>query len=142
MKKLILLFVLISNIAFSQIQTEKKIYDVVSYNELISFYNQKFKLNNETLEQNIERCKYIVSESEKSGNYESEIAFKIILTGLSEAKETLDKEGAFITIYQDDSSFNFYDSKGKFKGRVLSEKFTEDKSTENLLKEYFYLIQE
>lgn len=139
MKKLILLFILFTNTLFSQ---EKQVFDTVTYNELISFYNQKLKLKNETLDQNIERCKYIVSESEKNASYESEIAFKIMLTGLTEAKETLDKETAFITVYQDATSFNFYDSKGKFIGRVFSENFTADKSTENLLKEYFYLIQQ
>lgn len=138
MKKLILLFILCTNALFSQ---EKQVFDTVTYSELISFYNEKLNLKNETLDQNIERCKYILADNEKKDNVEAVVAFKIILKGLTEAKSTDNKETAFITVYKD-SAYNFYDSQNKFIGRVYPEKFKETKDTEALLKEYFFLVQE
>ena len=138
MKKLILLFILCANPLFSQ---EKQVFDTVTYSELISFYNQKFNLKNESLQQNIERCKYILADSEKKENVEAVAAFKIILKGLIEAENSDNKETAFITVYKD-SAYNFYDSQNKFIGRIYPEKFKETKDTEALLKEYFFLVQE
>lgn len=138
MKKLILLLIFSFGLSYGQ---EKKVFDTITYNELIDYYNQKMKLQNESLEKNIERCKIQLANSEKADNSEAVLMYKIVLKGLINAQNASDKNQPFITIYKDDN-YTFYDAENKFVGRIYPEKFKESKDTDYLLKEYFYLMQE
>lgn len=144
MKKLLLIFLFISAFAFGQ---EKTLFKAVSYNNLIELYNQKLKVSNEDLTGNIERCKYIIETAKQENDDNTEQAFTLFLKGLQEAELTTDKNLPFISVYQDPTSFNFYDSQNKFVGRVYKEKFEEQiaingDNTETYMSNYFYLSQD
>lgn len=144
MKKLLLIFLFVSAFAFGQ---EKTLFKAVSYNNLIELYNQKLNLKNEDLSANIERCKFIIADAKSKDDHNTELAWSLFLKGLTEATTTTDKNNAFISVYQDPTSYNFYDSQNKFVGRVYKEKFEEQMvingdKTETYLQNYFYLKQD
>lgn len=144
MKKLLLIFLFISAIAFGQ---EKTLFKAVSYNNLIELYNQKLALTNEDLSANIERCKYIVADAKSKQDHQTEIAFSLFLQGLTEASSAADKSQAFISVYQDPTSYSFYDSQNKFVARLDKLKLQEQiaingDKTETYVSNYFYLIQD
>lgn len=143
MKKILFIFLLISGFVFGQ---EKQLYKTVSYNDLISLYNTTLKLNNENLTENIERCKHIIDDAKTKRDNDTYFAFTIFLKGLTDA-QTKDKSTAFLSIYKDPTSYNFYDSSDKFVGRIYKEKFDNSLSekgdnAETYLESYFYLLQE
>lgn len=144
MKKLLLTFLLISAFAFGQ---QKELYKAISYNSVIELYNQKLKLTNEDLSDNIERCKFIVQDAVSKDDHNTAFAFTQFLNGLQEAKNTADKDLSFVTIYKDPTSYNFYNSQNKFIGRIYKEKLEEQiaingDNTETYIKNYFYLMQD
>lgn len=144
MKKFLLLFVLISGLFFGQ---QKELYKSISYKDVVTLYNSTLKLENESLKENIERCKYIIDDARKNGNEDQLSAFTIFLKGLTEAENKADNSAAFLSVYKDQSSYNFYDSANKFVGRIYKEKFDDtltlkgDK-TETFIESYYYLLQE
>lgn len=144
MKKLLLIFLFVSAFVFGQ---EKALFKVVSYDNLIEFYNQELGLKDEDLSGNIERCKYIVADAKSKDDHQTEFAFLLFLRGLTEASATDDKALPFLSIYKDPTSYNFYDSQNKFVGRVYKEKLDEQiyingDNTETYISNYFYLMQE
>lgn len=144
MKKLILIFLFISSFIFGQ---EKTLFKAVSYNNLIELYNQTLKLKNEDLTANIERCKHIVADAKSKDDYNTELAFTLFLKGLTEANLATDKNQAFISVYQDPTSYSFYDSQNKFVARLDKLKMEEQiaingDKTETYMQNYFYLMQE
>lgn len=144
MKKLLLIFLFISAFAFGQ---EKTLFKAVSYNNLIELYNQTLKLKNEDLTANIDRCKHIVEDAKSKEDYNAELAFTLFLKGLTEANATPDKNQAFISVYQDPTSYSFYDSQNKFVARLDKLKMEEQivingDKTETYMQNYFYLMQE
>lgn len=144
MKKLLLFFVLLSGLVFGQ---QKELYKIVSYNDVVSLYNSSLKLENESLQENIKRCEYIIDDAKKKNDTNTAFAFSIFLKGLKEAETKSDNSSPFISIYKDPSSYNFYDSTNKFVGRIYKEKFDDtltlkgDK-TETFIESYYYLLQE
>lgn len=144
MKKLFLILLFVSAMAFGQ---EKTLFKAISYTNLIELYNQKLELKNEDLKANIERCRYIIADAQKKQDHNTELAFKVFLTGLQEANAAADKSAAFISVYQDPTSYSFYDSKNKFIARVDKHKFDEQltingDNTETYVSNYFYMLQE
>ncbi len=144
MKKLLLIFLFVSGLFFGQ---DKTLFKAVSYNNLIELYNQKLGLKNEDLSANIERCKYIVADAKSKQDYQTELAFTIFLTGLQEASAAADKNTAFLSVYQDPTSYSFYNSQNKFVARLDKLKFDEQidingDKTETYVSNYFYLLQE
>lgn len=142
MKKLFLFLLFVSNFLFSQ----KQLYKTVTYNDLITFYNERLKVKNEDLTGNIERCKYIIEEARKKNEENTSSVFSMLLSGLIKAQKT-DKNNAYITIYKDNSSYNFYDDGNNFVGRIYKEKLDEDleikgNNTETLIESYYYLLKE
>lgn len=144
MKKFILFFILFSGIVLGQ---QKELFKTVSYNDVVLLYNTTLKLENEGLKENIERCKYIIDNARKNGDENQASAFTIFLKSLTEAENKADNSAAFLSIYKDPSSYNFYDSTNKFVGRIYKEKFDDtltlkgDK-TETFIESYYYLLQE
>lgn len=142
MKKLLLFFLFISSFVFGQ----KQLYKSVTYNDLITFYNEKLKLTGEDLPENIERCKFIIAESNKNNDDNTGSIFSILLKGLIKAQNN-SKDSTYIAIYKDNSSYNFYDDENNFVGRIYKEKFEEDieikgNKTETFIESYYYLLQE
>lgn len=144
MKTLLLFFLFISGIFFGQ---EKTLFKAVSYNNLIELYNEKLGLKNEDLIANIERCKYIVADAKKKQNPQTEIAFNLFLIGLLEASSVADKNTAFLSVYQDATSYSLYNSQNKFVARLDKHQFDEQieingNKTETFISNYFYILQE
>lgn len=144
MNKLLYTFLLFSGFVFGQ---QKELYKTVTYNDIITLYNAKLSLNGEDLAANIDRCAYILNDAKKRQDYGAETAWEIFCTGLKEAQEMKDKNMAYLSVYKDETSYNFYDSKGKFAGRIYKEKFEGNRqkpitTTEDYLEEYYHLIQE
>lgn len=143
MKKLLLLFILISGFVFGQ---EKELYKTISYTDIVTLYNNKLNLSNESLNENIERCKYIIQDAKEKGDEDTFSAFTIFLKGLIGAKNQT-KDEIFLTVYKDPSSYNFYDNSNKFVGRIYKEKFDDTlnlkgNNTETYIQSYYYLLQE
>lgn len=143
MKKLLFIFLFISGLAFSQ---NKELYKTVSYNDVIALYNAKLKLQNENLDENIERCKFIVDDAKAKNDDQTYLAFAVFLKALVEAKNVPDRNAAFLSVYKD-PDYNFYDSKNKFVGRVYKDKFDdvlqmEGNKPETFISSYFYLLQD
>lgn len=144
MKKLILLFLFLSTFAFGQ---QKSLFKAVSYNDLITFYNERLKLKNEDLNGNIDRAKFIIEDARKKNDYDTELAFGIILKGLQEAQKSEDKNAAFISVYLDPSRYEFFDAQNRFAGSQDKARFdtflnTNGDKTETYLETYFYILQE
>ncbi|MEG0760795.1 MAG: hypothetical protein RR411_04875 [Chryseobacterium sp.] len=142
--KLLLFFILVSGLFFGQ---QKELFKAVSYTDVITLYNSTLKLKNESLAQNIERCKYIIEDANKKRDGNTAFAFSVFLKGLTEAEKTADKNTAFISVYKDTTSYNFYDSSNQFAGRIYKEKFDpelEEKgnNTETYVEAYFNILQE
>lgn len=143
MKKLLLIFLFISGLVFGQ---QKTLFKAISYNNLIELYNHKLKVENEDLNGNIDRCKFIIADSKTKKDTGTEMVFNEFLIGLQEAKTTADKNSSFLTIYKDPTSYNFYDSKNNFVGRIYKEKMDEQiaingDKTETYISNYFYLSE-
>lgn len=143
MKKLLLIFLFVSGLFFGQ---EKPLFKAISYNDLITFYNDKLQLKNEDLNENINRAKFIVEDAAKKQDYYTEFAFTLILEGLLKAEKSEDKNKSFISVYADPTRYEFYNSENKFSGSVDKYKLEEvikmkgDK-TETYLNQYFYILQ-
>ncbi|PWN62294.1 hypothetical protein [Chryseobacterium oncorhynchi] len=142
MKKLFLFFILLSGLVFGQ----KQLYKTLTYNDLITFYNGKLNVKSESLTENIERCKYIISTAKKENDETTLSVFSMLLKGLINANQS-DKDNPYVSIYTDASSYNFYDDKNQFVGRIYKEKFEENleikgNSAETLLESYYYLLQD
>lgn len=144
MKKLLLIFLFLSAFVFGQ---EKTLFKAVSYNNLIELYNQKLGLENEDLSANIERCKYILADAKSKQDHQTALAFNLFLTGLQEASTAADKNTAFVSVYQDPTSYSFYNSQNKFVARLDKHKFDEQidikgNNTETYISNYFYVLQQ
>ncbi|SEG39098.1 hypothetical protein SAMN05421847_2171 [Halpernia humi] len=144
MRKLLLIFLLISGLVFGQ---QKTLYKAISYNNLVELYNQKLKVENEDLNGNIDRCKFIIADAKTKKDYNTEMVFDQFLIGLQEANAAADKNANFLTVYKDPTSYNFYDSKNNFVGRIYKEKLDEQiaingDKTETYVSNYFYLSQQ
>ena len=142
MKKLFLFLLFINTFVFGQ----KQIYRTVTYNDLITFYNDRLKVKEEDLSGNIERCKAIIDQSKKVNDENTASVFSMLLKGLIKAQDN-NRDHAYITIYKDDSSYNFYDDGNNFVGRIYKEKLDEDleikgNNTETLIENFYYLLQD
>lgn len=142
MKKLLLLLLFVNTIVFGQ----KQLYKTITYNDLINFYNDRLKVKGEDLTENIKRCEYIIEKSKKENDENTVSVFSMLLKGLIKA-QTNNRNNAYITIYKDDSSYNFYDDGSEFVGRIYKEKFDEDlqikgNNTETIIENFYYLLQD
>ena len=139
MKKLLLLFLLISGLCFSQ---EKKLFTSVSYADLISFFNTSNNIKNESLEDNIKRCIKIITENNDLNHYDTYLLYNFYLQALTEAKNH-DKNSAYVTVYKvQDNYYEFYNSKNEFVERAQDIDFDQgNKSIKNVLNSYWYILQ-
>ena len=145
MKKITLIFLLFSGFIFGQ---NKETFKTISYQDLITLFNSKLKLTNESLDENISRCNYIINEAKKKNDAQTILAFSVFLNALTDAKNTFDKNVPFITVFKgSDSNYEFFDNRNKFVGRIYKEKFEdtlylEGDKVETFVSSYFYLLQD
>ncbi len=144
MNKLILIFLFVSGLLLGQ---EKVLFKTISYNNLIKIYNTILGIENEDLEGNIERCRFIIKDAEHKDDYNTALAFNFLLKGLTDANSTNDKNQAFLTIYQESDYYIFYDSQNNFIARMEKLKLEEQISihsdkTETYIWNYFYMMQD
>lgn len=140
MKKLLFFTIMMfSLLVFGQ---ERSLFKTISYGDLVKNYNTTLKLKGESLEQNIERCVYIIKDAHDKKDWDTEFAFTIFLKGLKEVQSNGNMAAPFLSIYKDATRYNFYDSKDTFVGAAYADKFKPDNDTGTYLEKYFYLLQE
>lgn len=135
MKKLIL-FLFISAFGFAQqsaqvlpasFQVSKKVLiKDFTYHDLINFFNTKMDIQNESLSENIDRCKFIIKDAQSKQDFGTVQAFSFILNGLQQAAKVSNKNDAWFKVYDNEGSYNFYTGDEKFIGRVYKEKLEQD----------------
>ncbi|MCT4181628.1 hypothetical protein HZP54_16915 [Elizabethkingia anophelis] len=144
MKRFLYIFILLSGLIFGQ---ERTVFRQITYNDVVQQFNKVLHLKNENLDQNLDRCQYIIAESKKKGDDNTALAFALYYKALKEAKIKSNSEQPFFTIYKADGSYEFYSSENKFIGRMYKEKLEEqiDINGDNpntYLENYFYMISD